>query len=682
MSPIRSVVAFVAFALATSASSAQGPPDIIWMRGSGTVSSPNAAAMSADGSLIATCSTTARIWRVADGQLPRTFASSLSTPFYTIAISADGSRLAATTVVYPSEDTHIEMFDAPAGRRLYTINAGHRFGILDLAFSSDGSLLTTVGRGRESARLWQVSDGSLLGLWPYGNLTNTACAFSPDNQFAAIAQYSGGEDGGGTLRLNRVADRTTVWWARRYYAEISSISFSADGSRLAVLWMDDSGIDSPVYFYSASDGSLLSQFSTGLYHSQTLAISLNEAWLAAADQFVTRVWNLADGNVAAEFPFGCHNLFFTPDNQYLVTFHPYAPGRYWRTSDWTLAREFGQPIDAQWVEYAQQGQALVLTGKTIQGRSASDGNLLWLADSGDELAVSNDGNTFATATLTGILLARTADGSPLRTIPVGGATLTFSPDDAQLAATVDLSPPGNYGVRVWNVADGALLATIGGQMCDTAYFASGEFLLGALRYSGTFQVWRMEDQSLVREFGDQNEGFAFALSPDDSKIAELDWNAGQQRPEIRMWRVSDGQVLWSAPLEDDWPDTMKFLSAGRVLATTGRSIRFWDSESGRALRDYHDEVGNFGCRLALSPDERLFAVMRFDDVLFVARNPCHPAHGDLDADCQTSLSDLAVLLASFGTCTGDPTYNPTADIVESGCIDAADLGALLANFGK
>ena len=54
--------------------------------------------------------------------------------------------------------------------------------------------------------------------------------------------------------------------------------------------------------------------------------------------------------------------------------------------------------------------------------------------------------------------------------------------------------------------------------------------------------------------------------------------------------------------------------------------------------------------------------------------------GDLDADGDVDLSDLAALLSAYGNCVGDPGFAPAADFNNSGCIDLADLAALLANY--
>lgn len=70
------------------------------------------------------------------------------------------------------------------------------------------------------------------------------------------------------------------------------------------------------------------------------------------------------------------------------------------------------------------------------------------------------------------------------------------------------------------------------------------------------------------------------------------------------------------------------------------------------------------------------STVRIDLVHFAPHVP-----GDVDGDGDVDLTDLALLLSSFGTCDGDPGYLPKADIDQSGCVDLVDLSILLANFG-
>ena len=45
------------------------------------------------------------------------------------------------------------------------------------------------------------------------------------------------------------------------------------------------------------------------------------------------------------------------------------------------------------------------------------------------------------------------------------------------------------------------------------------------------------------------------------------------------------------------------------------------------------------------------------------------------------LSDLAALLASFGLSAGDPGFEPAADFNRDNMVDLSDLAALLAVYG-
>ncbi len=58
-----------------------------------------------------------------------------------------------------------------------------------------------------------------------------------------------------------------------------------------------------------------------------------------------------------------------------------------------------------------------------------------------------------------------------------------------------------------------------------------------------------------------------------------------------------------------------------------------------------------------------------------------PLVGDLDGDGDVDLTDLAILLGAYGTCDGDPNYNPVADLDGNDCVDLTDLALLLGNYG-
>ena len=82
---------------------------------------------------------------------------------------------------------------------------------------------------------------------------------------------------------------------------------------------------------------------------------------------------------------------------------------------------------------------------------------------------------------------------------------------------------------------------------------------------------------------------------------------------------------------------------------------------------------------AVGPDENGNGLM----------DPCE-CPGDINKDWIVDQQDLGALLAAYGTCEGDPGYNPKANLAPDPAplcppgvegIDQADLGVLLANYG-
>ena len=43
---------------------------------------------------------------------------------------------------------------------------------------------------------------------------------------------------------------------------------------------------------------------------------------------------------------------------------------------------------------------------------------------------------------------------------------------------------------------------------------------------------------------------------------------------------------------------------------------------------------------------------------------------------------MALLLAAYATCSGDTGYDAAADLDGSGCVDLSDLALMLANYGS
>lgn len=115
-------------------------------------------------------------------------------------------------------------------------------------------------------------------------------------------------------------------------------------------------------------------------------------------------------------------------------------------------------------------------------------------------------------------------------------------------------------------------------------------------------------------------------------------------------------------------------------------------ETGYGPADLFTSSGNgvfalycFAEQLGLEPTDNLNLLdyVPCDDVL-----PCvyewaigYICAGDVDHDGDVDLSDLAILLSSYGLCEGDDGFVAEADLDNDGCVDLADLATLLSHYG-
>jgi len=189
-------------------------------------------------------------------------------------------------------------------------------------------------------------------------------------------------------------------------------------------------------------------------------------------------------------------------------------------------------------------------------------------------AFAPDGATLASAPNDRtVRLWRVADGALLFTLQGGALNMAFAPDGATLA-----SGSGKM-VLLWRVADGVLLHTLQhtGSVTSVAFAPDGATLASA-SVDGTVQLWRDPDGALLHTL--QDTGWVtVAFAPDGAIIASASADG-----TARLWRVADGVLLRTLRLRtgsvvlnalrgESSPESVAFSSDGATLVIGTREGR-------------------------------------------------------------------------------------------------------------
>ncbi|MCS7300094.1 MAG: hypothetical protein NZ556_00870, partial [Fimbriimonadales bacterium] len=605
-----------------------------------------------DGSLLAiSCYFgTVQIWRVADGTLVRTIQPRLhyAIPYQNVAFSPDGTLMATGGRGYAP----VTLWRVDTGEQVAVLGSpnNRRVAVQDFVFSRDSALLA-VSTEDGSAFLWRIADGTLVRAIPAAHSGRAySVDISPDGAFLLTA---GADE---AVRLWRVADGRL----ERTLAQGWSAKFSPDGALI------------------------VSSLSSGQ----------------------SRLHRVSDGALIATIP-AVGFTAFSRDGRLLAITRPWShdPATIWSVPEGTLARQLPSAAIRSFT-YSADGTLIVapLTSRGVALRSAADGTLVRVITPEREIAqasLSPDNNLVATVERVPevdyrtfeLNLRRASNGALVRSLIRYQQSVepeiepVFSRDGALLALPIRASS-GNFVVRVWRVQDGAVVYE---QPVAAPVALSPDGTQIAL-WANTFQVRSFPSGALLFSQEVQNLfGGRVQFSADGMRVALLGSSA-------YVWRTSDFQLLriiqpsvnaaYSVAYAPQSLSAMSADSATIASFEPDAVIRFWRVDDGAQLLMYDDETGprvaatanwTSGAlprRIEFSPTGRQFAFLRGDGVLVVARNPL-AVEGDLNGDGCVNDADLLLVLFAFGQ-----TGNNPADANNDGTVDDADLLTVLFHFGQ
>jgi RNA polymerase sigma factor (sigma-70 family) len=364
--------------------------------------------------------------------------------------------------------------------------------------------------------------------------------------------------------------------------DLIGLDFSRDGKTLVAATVNDG-----LWLWQAGSGRLVRRLPVPKLYVRGTAFSA-DGQLAAVGGFwfardsdpgtgLVRILNLATGKVLRTFTRGAErsdqfSLGFTPDGKILASFGP---------SGIVRLEE-------------------IATGRELLRRN-------FPPDISGEIALSPDGTVLAVATgpnARKVFIWEWQAGKPPREIaarPRGARSVAFSPDGRTLATGDD----GQEGVRLWDVASGRLLRTVGRpatwDVSQARFSPDGRFLAATSLRQKAVVLWDVKTGKEVRRMaGPPFVAVHPVFSADGRRLAAFGADG------LHLWEVATGKEVVADDAHRAPPSFVALLKGGlAVTAGDDGTVRLWDSATGRQRRKIAVRAGSV--RAAVSPDGRWLA---------------------------------------------------------------------------
>ncbi|HET8872681.1 MAG TPA: PQQ-binding-like beta-propeller repeat protein [Gaiellaceae bacterium] len=518
-------------------------------------------------------------------------------PFESIAFSADGKSLVATT------GGEARIYSGDGKRLLTTLNHGGN--VKAASFSPDGDRVVTAGDDG-FARVWSTADGRQLRKLRHGGPV-TGASFAPQGPFIATTSDD---------KTARIWDARTGRLLHRltHPNAVRSASFNHDGSLIVTV-----ANDRVARVFDVATGRLQSNLvQRGQIRAARFSPTSDLVATGGADS-VARLWNGRTGAPVGDALSGhkrpVTDVSFSPQGDLVATASADGTARVWKTDGTGLVAILpGHAGFVERVDFSPDGKTIVTASRDRMARlfGADSGTLFATlaghAEAVNDVRFTSGGGSVASASSDGTVRFWNAHTYPelkllgQHATPV--AAVSFAGGGDQVLSIGERSP-----LRGWKLTGGSAFAKAlqGAGAPLTAAFSGDGRVLATVDEGGALKIWDVASGRLVRTLIRPGAPTALALTEDGKTVV-----AGTADGTVRSLSVSDGDVERTIHTEPNVtvvaisPDGRRILAAGDDYVA-----RIWDAKTGkrpRALEPHEKALTS----ASFSPDGRFVVTTSID----------------------------------------------------------------------